>query len=374
MWQSIRNFASRHRKKLIFGGLVTGGAVYVWKVLLPRWQDAAVQSLLQSLQELAGEKEGGDASGAQDEELETLQKKAKFEHLQQVCDAHSPPRLAALRAQHYAQFAVEECTENIKKAEGRENKMTALRSLQVEVLARETSLLTAMHAVLLLRRIMFNIAGRALAGEDRPSGSTEGGNLEETSLFAFFLDLSIQSTEAHSCLVAFTEAAKKVVESKCDELSLMPTTQVQAEMLTTFFLDVCTEMRNVLLSGSACVDILLPEWLDLQDAPDPAKVTELLNEAKDYLESPQFTQVQHALVQASVTSLVEALKDANADIDCPLAKLMGKLMNSTKDEAAYVERLSSEALVQQLCEDIYFSTSSSEGVDRIEKNAAKEDA
>merc|ERR1719410_1967473 len=165
------NFAKRHKKKLIFATVVGGGAYCAWKFWLPRLQQKLLERLLQDggdLRELLELARGAD--------MEQNEKKARFAHKQSVSDAYVLKALAMLQERHGGCFAVEECSDKVKKATTREAKIQCLMEVVIECIARLVSALYTLHALLLLHRVEFNIVARDIAAT--PNGEVASAAAE----------------------------------------------------------------------------------------------------------------------------------------------------------------------------------------------------
>jgi len=380
MLQGIWNFTKRHRKKLIFTGLCAGGAYYAWKVYLPRLQQQLLEKLLKEsgdlkeLLELArgeGAQGGAAADGGGTGDGGEAEKRERFAHARQVSDAFVRKALAALTERHMGCFAVEACTEKVKTAQTKEEKLERFLELLVECLARMVSALYTLHALLLIHRVEFNIVGREVAASKGAVGA--GG--ADGDVYAAFLDTTRYLKEQGVQHVA--EAVRSAVRKCLEAAQLGPSTPVTAEALEQLLKDACREADAELLAEARSVSTLLPESMDSEVAEahrGPAK--KLLDEARDYLESPQFVQVFQAVTAKAAQRLAARLGDGAADPaaaplaegrSCPLAKLNGqfiKLSESLLDSEGdggndFITSFAEEPMVNQLCEALYFQDAAS---------------
>lgn len=354
MFRRLWNFGKRHRKKLFFSAACAGGAYFAWRVWLPRLQQRLLQRLLKEddLKELLEL-----ARGEGNQEKREQEARASFEHKQQVSDDYVRKALAELQPRHQACFSVEEIFERVKVAETREAKVTGFQELQAECLARLVSALYTLHALLLLHRVEFNIAGRELAGG------------EEALALEAFLGTTRHFQECSLGRVA--EAARAAVSRGLEAAQLAPTAAVDLPRLESMLLQAAeTAARE--LPGEQAAAALLPEAADaaLPEAQRP-RVQPLLDEARDYLESPQFQQVFKAVLAKAVQRLVQGLGDGAADPaaaplasgrSCPLAKLNGQFIVLSKsllsDEGNdFIAHFAEEPVVSELCEVLFFQES-----------------
>lgn len=357
MIRRLWNFVNRHRKKLIFSTLFVVGGVYVSRqVLLPRLQQYLIQRLLQD------ELMGGDKSRNSE-----ATKKAQFERRQQVADQWAHKKLIELKDGHNANFSIVECKDNITQAKDASEKARQLKLLQVECLARTISAIYVLHLTLLLDRVGFNIISREIRAAQRSTGDGDDDHNSE------------EDDAAHAAHTAFLEVAehlqkeglgriatgvRKAVNACVDAEGLAPQTKVTRVSFEKFFLEVCAKVDIELLGENKSVETLLPETLDakVQQAGHPKQVKILLDEARDWVESPQFLNVFKQTITDAVSHTVA---DAQPLVDggsCPLAKLFGQLMLisifGSEGCNAFVSRFASNAVVSEFCEAIYFGEES----------------
>mmetsp|Transcript_118823 Transcript_118823/g.331488 ORF Transcript_118823/g.331488 Transcript_118823/m.331488 type:complete len:363 (+) Transcript_118823:110-1198(+) len=359
MFRRLWQFAKRHRKKLIFTAACAGGAYYVWKIWLPRFQQQLLQKLL---------KESLELTRGEEEEKE---KKANFTHTQQVSDAYVRKSLAALQERHKDLFAVEECSEKVKRAETKEARLQRFQELLIECLSRLVSAPYTLSALLLLHRVEFNIVGRELAGVPGCGEAACAGAAVEagTEVHAAFLDSTrfLKEEGIHQIADAVRRAVRNCLESS----KLAPTAAVTAHLLEKFLLDVCNEAHSELLLQSRIVAMLLPESVDREVAEEHrTQVKQLLDEARDYVESPQFLEVFKTVCAMAAQRLAGAFGDGALDPvgaplaggqSCPLAKLNGLFVELSKtmlDEGTdFIAHFAGEPVVDELCQGLYFQES-----------------
>jgi len=366
MFGRLWNFAKRHKKKFIFSGIFAGGAYVAWRVLLPRLQEHLLQRLLKELAK--------EASGGGDTEESAAEKRlARFEHKQKVSDGHARRKLAVLRAKQNSHFNEEACTARVRDAQGREAKLEAFLALQVECVAKAASALYMLHLTLILHRVGFNIVGRELAGGSESGNndgvaSTEGA--EADSFHAAFLQCLDHLHEDGAAKIA--EAIRKAVSICMDRAKLGPQSKVSREELEKLLIDSCREADSDLLEQSKGAALLLPDGLnDRAPAAQRAEVKRLLDEARDYLDSPQFVQVFQVLSSSGARRLAEVLQEeiaggagaegpwAMAKFNGALTKTAGALLDDDEEVgelggAAFVRRFSEEPKLRELCEGLYF--------------------
>lgn len=362
MFQRIWNFGKRHRKKLIFSAVLAGGAYCAWKIWLPRLQRLLLQRLLEDGGEL---KELLELASRDDGERE---KRASFAHKQQVSDTYVRRALAALQARHKGCFAVEECGEKLKHAQSKEEKLQCLQEFVVECISRLLSSSYTLHALLLFHRVEFNIVGREIAStSDAAMSTAKGAEAEDTAAHAAFLDTTRYFKEEGIQHVA--DAIRRAVRTCLKSADLSPSAQVTAPVLEKLFLDICCKADTELSADSRNVTTFLPESVDHEvDEAHRVKVKQCLDEARDYLESPQFAAALRVVVAAAARRLAAAFGDGAANPETAplgggrssaLAKLNGQfivLSNSLLDDEGndFITSFADEPAVTELCELLYF--------------------
>jgi len=339
-----------------------------WQVLKPKLQDYFLQKLLKQM-------DGGDLlkdllREAEDPEQQQARKREKFEHNQEVSDSHTQKSLDALGERLTGCFAVDECSQALAKAQSKEEKLQCFEALQVECLARSLSALYSLHLLLLLHRVQFNIVGREMLGADgKGTGNAKCFDEEDTEALTAFCEASKHSYVQGDGLPAICNAVREAVKAQWAADSMRPMTKVSAERLRSFLLAVCRAADVSLLLEGKSAATLLPEALDASAAP---KVKQLLDEARDYVESPQFLDVFRSVVDGALTCFVDSLGVTQEVTEpprapplpngesVPIAKLNGdcvtrsQAMLAKDDGSGFVRRFSEEPRVATLCEVLYF--------------------
>jgi hypothetical protein len=359
------SFVKRHKKKVIGSAFIFGGGYVAWQVLKPRIYDYFLQKLLKQMGE--GDLLKDFMADLEDPEHQKARKRAKFDHNQQVADNHTQKALDALEERLMACFKVDECSQALAKAQNKEEKLHCIGALQVECLARSMSAVYTLHLLLLLHRVEFNIVGREMLG---PDGNVVGGSAAESqdteALTAFVVSVSYVQEDG---LPRICEAVREAVKARWAADSIQPVTKVTAERLESFLLDVCRAADSSLLANGKAPATLLPESLDSSATP---KVKQLLDEARDYVESPQFLDVFRSVLTSALTHFVGSLGETTETAEptrgpplpkgasVPIAKLGGdcvtrsQAMLASGDSAGFVRRFGDEPLVSKLCEALYF--------------------
>lgn len=349
------NFVKRHKKKFIGTAVLCGGGYVAWKVLKSKFEDYMLKSLMKQM-------EGGDLlkelMGEVDPQKEEERKRAKFEHNQQVSDSHTQKCLATLQERLQSCFAMDESSRALTLAQNKEEKLRCMTTLQVECLARAVSAMYALHLLLILHRVEFNIVGREMMGKD--------GKDDTVELTAFVDSVSYVQGDG---LPRICDAVREAVKACWADDIKAPLTKVNSERLRSFLLNVCHAADTALLDGNNGPTTLLPESLD-----DPAtpKVKQLLDETRDYVESPQFLEVFRSVLDGALTQFVASLSEVSEQTDppkppplpsntsVPIARLGGdcvtrsQAMLASDDGAGYVTRFAEDPLVTKLCEALYF--------------------
>mmetsp|Transcript_92167 Transcript_92167/g.112869 ORF Transcript_92167/g.112869 Transcript_92167/m.112869 type:complete len:358 (+) Transcript_92167:76-1149(+) len=347
--QRIWNFISRHRKKLIFTGLLAGGAYYFLKVKLEKVQQDFFDSLMK---ELAA---GAASSNGQAEEQ---QRRASFQKHQEVSDGYARKGLRSFLARHQSRFKIDQCHAKVKAASNSEMKVAAFKELQVECLTLLASAAYSLNVILMLHRVMFNIAGReAAAGQ---SGESPEANGEPPAAMQELISSTDFFLENGPAMVA--DAARKAVQ---ETPSLQPETAVSTNSLSSFFKDIFQKVEKDILADSKGSALLPPDSAGL------AQAKPFLDEARDYLESPQllhaFRSVSSAVADrlphelAKTGGKASALKEGTV----PLATLFGGCItlgknlfqadpDGTECAEAFIQSFADQTVVSKFCEEIYF--------------------
>eukprot|EP00913_Durusdinium_trenchii_P000201 g183.t1 len=224
--QRIWNFVSRHRKKLIFTGIVAGGVYYYVKVKLPKIQADLFDSLLKELTE------GASASNGQ---VEEQQRRVSFQKHQEVSDSYARKGLQNFLVRLQGCFKIDQCQAKVKAASDREQKLAALKELQVECLSMVASAAYSLYVILLLHRVQFNIAGReaisSKTGEIAQDGAESAAMQELIASTDYFLE------KGAAMIVTATRSAVQAA-------SLQPDAPVSTESLTSFFKEVFEKLEK----------------------------------------------------------------------------------------------------------------------------------
>eukprot|EP00933_Yihiella_yeosuensis_P037734 TRINITY_DN3171_c1_g1_i1.p1 TRINITY_DN3171_c1_g1~~TRINITY_DN3171_c1_g1_i1.p1 ORF type:complete len:367 (+),score=67.31 TRINITY_DN3171_c1_g1_i1:124-1224(+) len=361
--QRLWNFAKRHKKKLIFSGLAAGGAYYAWNYWLPRFQQRMLENLLKELTEQS-------ANGTPEQDAKE-RKEARFRHQQEVSDNYVRKGLQAFQMRFNSCFDADAFFTKVREAKTRETKLASFQELQVECLTMVCSSLYSLHALLLLHRVEFNITGRELAATEQRTKDPEAPSEEET-VFSKFLESMEYFQERGASSVA--EAVRSAVRTCMEKSGLTPQTLVTEESLTSFFHDVCVEVDSKLLLNNKAADTLLPP--DSSDGTATKQLTQvkcLLDEARDYLESPQLVQVFQAVRKEGSLLVVKQLTSVDEKVapglsnggSVPLAKIFGgfitlskSLLDSDREGDTFIKKFAEQNVVDQLCRGLYFQTSS----------------
>merc|ERR1719329_1588758 len=162
------DFCKRHKKKLLGTAVVVGGGYVAYQAIKPRLQEYFLKRLLQQMEQ--GDLLKEILGGVEDPEQQKANKRAKFEHNQQVADRETRKGLLALNERLIAYLKVDAKRVELQAATDKAAKVKALTELQLECLARTMSGLYTMHLLLLLHRVEFNIVGREMSASSSKSG------------------------------------------------------------------------------------------------------------------------------------------------------------------------------------------------------------
>jgi len=286
--QRLWNFVKRHRKKLIASGIIAGGIWYALRVYLPRAQQRMFDELMKALQE----------SGSSSDDSKAQQRsRARFQENQLVSDDYARKGLRSYEPKHAGCFKIDKCQQEVKEAKAKDKKIIAFKALQEECLSLLASAVYSIHVNLLLHRIINNIAGREARGRlsQQGAGATAKANGEEE---ASSMKELIDSTEyfLKEGPERMAAAARKAVKAAAEAVPLPPESSVNSESLSTFFVDVFNRMDQDVWENQKGASLLPP-------AQDQEKVKELLDEARDYLDSPQAAKVFRLAVHAAAYRL-----------------------------------------------------------------------
>eukprot|EP00930_Biecheleria_cincta_P093704 TRINITY_DN8420_c0_g2_i1.p1 TRINITY_DN8420_c0_g2~~TRINITY_DN8420_c0_g2_i1.p1 ORF type:complete len:373 (+),score=74.48 TRINITY_DN8420_c0_g2_i1:52-1170(+) len=366
--QRLWNFVKRHKKKFIFSGVAVGGAYIAYRIWLPRLQERLLERLLK---ELSGSEEDlaaltrGDGRKARD-------KRAHFQHQQQVSDRYARKGLKDFLVRHLGCFEIEARQAKVSSAKDKEGKLAALCELQTECLSMLVSSFYSLHLLLLFHRVEFNIVGREMLAADTVKLAAEGQAGVASETMPAHLEEFINSTdyflEHGPQKVAI--AVRRAVEICSNNRSLSPQTKVTSESLTAFVREVCQEAdRELLAESKGAVTLLPPEG---QPASLGNEAKNLLDETRDYLESPQLLEVFRNVTSANAGRVAELLVSTDAmaaslrDGGCvALARLFGSFVTLSKSMLGQeipevgaaedcIEQFGENAIVAEFCEGLCF--------------------
>lgn len=362
MIQRLWNFAKRHKKKLLGSAFLAGGSYVAWKVLYPRLCDYMLQRLMKNM-------EGGDllkelmAGMGEDPEDLKAKRRANFNHNQQVSDSQTQKSFIKVYDRLISCFNVDELHKELKQAKTKDDQLRCFEACQVECFARSMAALYTLHLLLLLHRVQFNIVGREIQGANGKAGSADDKEWEVFTAFCNNFDLHVQGDG----LAQICDAMREAVKSRWRADSMSCTQKVSRESFRSFLVNVCITADAALLEGGKGPATLLPESLDASAA---TQVKKLLDETRDYLESPQFLTVFRSVVSDAVAQFVTSLSEDTSeppqgaplprDASVPIAKLgnhcltKSEAMYATGDPAGYVRRFADGDKVANLCEALYF--------------------
>lgn len=360
----IWGFVKRHKKKVIFTSILAGGAYGAYRYVYPKIRQLReLVEAVNALEKLAG----GGAEGAAHDEDSKEEKQARLRDRQEVYDKYACKGLGVLQVNHESCFFIKECISRVKEAQSSEAKLECLHRYAVECLAFCISALYALHVLLLLQRMQFNIVGREMDAAGAPAATA---SQTDANAYEAFLESTSYLKEEGVRRIA--DSARRAVGACTARASITPQTPVTAEDLQRLAQDTCLEVDAELLAGSHAAASLLPESIDGALATEHAEKTKrLLDEARDYLESPQFLEVFRAVAVGAMRRLSDLVGDGAPDPGMaliaggqskPLAKLLGQLIEISKaslmEESAggFVELFAKEPLVDSLCERVYFQT------------------
>lgn len=350
--QRIWNFISRHRKKIIFTGILAGGAYYFLKVKWPKVQEDFFDSLMK---ELAA---GAASSNGQAEEQ---QRRASFQKHQEVSDSYARKGLRSFLARHQGCFKIDQCHAKVKAASNSEMKVAAFKELQVECLALLASAAYSLNVILMLHRVQFNIAGReAAAGQ---SGDSSEANGEPSAAMQELISSTDFFLEGPAMVV---NATRKAVQ---ETTSLQPETAVSTSSLSSFFKEVFQKVDKDIWADSKGSALLPP------DAAGLAKAKPFLDEARDYLESPHLLHVFRSVSNVTAERLPQELAKTGGKASAlkegtvPLATLFGGCLtlgknlfqadpDGTESAEASIRSFADQTVVSQFCEALYFQEAS----------------
>lgn len=349
IWSTIK----RHKKKL--GVLIFGGYI-AYKILIPKIQMYLVSRFLGSFgdpEALAGPmRQLLDIVRGED----GVKKQERFRHSQQVSDKYVRRNLEEVRVAHHDLYAIQDTTAALKsKVMTKAEKMEIFKNLQVECISRMISAIYLLHMLLLLHRVEFNIVGREMM-----DSAPQDGEQEHTFLMSLLVSTRYVQEEG---LKPLSACVREAVKSCCSSSQIEPTTRVSPIMFGSFLQDVCKKVDKSLLTGRASVTTLLPECIDKHITDEKDRVMCLLNEARDYVESPQFLEVFQVVsgnaIKEVTSQIFETGKEAGgAEGKSILANLFGTMTNLSNTvlnaDAVFIDRFAEEPIVTELCESVFF--------------------
>lgn len=366
--QRLWNFVKRHKKKFIFSGVAAGGAYIAYRVLLPRLQQRLLERLLKELS--SSEEDPAGLTGG--DGRKTRDKRAHFQHQQQVSDRYARKGLKDFLVRHIGCFNIDACQAKVSSATDKEGKLAALCELQAECLSMLVSSFYSLHLLLLFHRVEFNIVGRemlAAEGQSAAASQPMPAHLEELiNSTEYFLEHGPEKV---------ARAIRKAVEVSFKSSQLSPQTKVTSESLTIFIREVCQEADQELLAESKGAITLLPPEGEPASLGSEAK--NLLDETRDYLESPQLLEVFRNVTSANAGRIAELLISTDAMAaalqdggSIALARLFGSFVTLSKSMLGQevpevdgaksaaedcIEQFGDNAIVAEFCEGLCFSAS-----------------
>lgn len=344
--QRIWNFISRHRKKFIFTGLLAGGAYYFIKVKLPKVQQDLIDSFMKEL--AAGQKSSNG-------QVEEQQRRASFQKHQEVSDSYARKGLRSFLTRLQSCFKIDECHAKVKAASDSQTKVAAFKELQVECLSLVASAAYSLNVILMLHRVQFNIAGReATAGQAAEANDAPSAMEELIKSTDYFLE------KGPGMVV---DATRKAVQGTT---SLQPETPVSTSSLSSFFQEVFQEVEKDIWADSKGSALLPPD-----SASASAQAKQFLDEARDYLESPQLLVTFRSLATATADRLPQELAKTGGKAaglkegQVPLATLFGGCItlgksifqadpDGTEPAEAFIQSFADQPVVNKFCEALYF--------------------
>lgn len=341
------NFVKRHKGKFILGAVVAGGSYAAWKALSRKLEDQLLKVLMKELTDI---QPGDDAE----------KRRERFLKKQEIADVHARKKLPALRDRQSERFRDAALSAALREAKDRAAKLEAFTALQAECFAKALAALYTLHALLLLNRVGFNIAAREVEAVGPDNVNSE---VHEEFLSALS---HLEGDGAQQ----IAETLRKVARTCAERLSIAPQTKVTKEEVEKLLKEACREADAELLTGPKGAALLLPDGLEAK-VPTASReaVKRLLDEARDYVESPQFLQVFRSSTEmacaALATNVCEEATTASGEGPWPVAKLFGTLtklssvMLDADDETAdlsgisCLKRFAEEQCVVQLCEGVF---------------------
>jgi len=229
--------------------------------------------------------------------------RARFQENQLVSDDYARKGLRSYEPKHAGCFKIDKRQQEVKEAKGKDEKIIAFKALQEECLSLLASAVYSIHVNLLLHRIINNIAGREARGRlsqegAGPTSKANGAMKIGEALMQKNMKELIDSTEyfLKEGPERMAAAARKAVKAAAEAVPLLPESTVNAESLSAFFVDVFNRMDQDVWENQKGSSLLPP-------AQDDEKVKELLDEARDYLDSPQAAKVFRFAVHAAAYRL-----------------------------------------------------------------------
>lgn len=368
MFESLRNFFSRHRKKLIGSAFLVGGGYFAWRVLVPKILDWYLQRMLKQggLQDLLASIEQQMPPERNVEE----QKAEAYKCTQEVCSQYSlKDGRADLDKRLASYFAVDQLTAELSKATSKEEKIKCIEAIQVECLSRSLTALYVLHLFFLLHRIQFNILGREMSFE-RSEEITESSGRSDEDLAPPSEFLKCVWNVRHDRLSDISEALRKAVKESWATQGLGVTKKISAEHLKGFCIGACRLADSAVVDCRDGLELLLPKALDNER---DAKVVKLLDEARDYCESPHFLDVFRSVVDSAVNRTVDSLAQCIDDetvaplpheSEVPLMKVGGGMvkrsqaMIAEEDGNGFYRGFSESPLLEKLCKAVLFQEES----------------
>ncbi|CEM40076.1 unnamed protein product [Vitrella brassicaformis CCMP3155] len=358
MLSNAWNWAKKHRRKIIVGAVVVGGAIYIGRKLYRRAR-ASLDDLLNS-DHLKNDLLRQISLGRSAEWKMTLH----YQRNQKVSDMTVKKNLENLRTKLFELFEINDLTQTLRDNSHQlspDQKSAYFNQIKIQCLSRAVSSLYALHLLLLLHRLEINIIGKQMFGDDRRAGTEQEKAHDEN--YAFLSSTRyIQEAEGLRVIV---KGVTRAVEACAGELQ--PQHELSLEELLTLLKDIASKADVELINDGLAVNTALPDNVqDLCDnerlSPDGCRlVAQFLSETRDFLESPQFVSVFRLVIDRALKKTVERLSDKfQPGQRFPLARTFGRFCQLSEEvlsstfSNAYIEDFANTPAVNELSEMVYF--------------------
>lgn len=285
---TVWNFFKRHKRKFIFGGILVGGGVYLYRYL---------QVKVKEIQE----KEASEC-------MAHARKQHHFDSNQRTCNMTVLSMVSTLREALLQKFNTEQITEELKN--NPENKLQLWEDLKIMSFSRTVSIVYSCSIMALLLRVQLNVIGGYMFIDSlhQQSGKSQKVLISKELQQRYLSDIQ---HFFHSGLTELTEAVQYVVKKEILSISLK-------ERLTVDNLQAIIQQIRERIETSPDISELSPTFvlckymmpcIQTSQQEDDILYRRLHTETKDIIESGDFHSVLKLCLDRGFAKLLDTLGD-----------------------------------------------------------------